>query len=229
MTPPIGGVRAGLYGAEVSAIPDEQDLLSRYDFSVEDGSSVTDQTGNGNDLTEGAYTGVSATINGVQAGEFDGVDDYVAGQFGSNSQPNHIFIVFEVVTTANSENENIFDAYSRDTQTLFIDGAVTNNEYNLFAGSRLGGSVVADAGDIVVSSALFDGASSELRINGTSYTGGVGSSPLDGLTLGKNGGDGTSFANIKIGEVLVYPQDKSAIVADVEQYLTDKWGPTALA
>jgi hypothetical protein len=44
-------------------------LIARYDFRKEDGTTpVTDQTGNGNDLTNGSYTGVEATLGGEQAG-----------------------------------------------------------------------------------------------------------------------------------------------------------------
>jgi len=208
------------------AIPQEDDLYARYDFSQEDGAlPITDQTGNGRALSNGQYSGVSANINGVQAGLFDGVDDSVWTSFTTQNQPNHIFIIAEYVSLDTGGNNAIFDANTANDNLVFADYGGQSGEYNLYAGSRLGGTTVADAGDIVVIGGLFDGAGSVLRLNGAQDdTGDVGAGGLDGVTLGSTGTQ-DNYANVKIGEVLVYPQDKSPTVADIEQYLIDKWGP----
>ena len=205
-----------------NTVPDSGDLRARYDFSQEDGSTtVTDQTGNGNDLT-GNYSGVGVSINGVQAGEFDGVNDLLDVTFAAESQPNTVFIVFEQISDT-GDNAAIFDGDSKLSHALLED--VQDNAYEIFAGSRIGGSTTRSVGDVEVVSGLFDGANSVLRIDGTQdATGDVGSGSLNGFTLGGQGDD-SNYSNVKIGELLDYPQDKSGIFGDVENYLINKWGP----
>lgn len=229
---PIGiSGKGGILGG-VDAIPDSGDLQAWYDWSLASGTStVEDQTDNNNDLT-GTYSGPTTTINGVQAGLFDGSDDEVTVSFSNQSQPNHIFIVLQVESVPpDTDNENFFDGASENVQTLFIDEGANNGEYQMFAGSRIGGNTVAQVGDIVVASCLFNEGSSVLRLNGAQdATGSVGSGVLDGFTVGNYAGTANDqYANFRVGEMFHYPMDKSSVVSDVEQYLTDKWGPVGFA
>jgi len=45
---------------------------------------------------------------------------------------------------------------------------------------------------------------------------------MDGLTLGSNFRN-DSFSDIDVGKILIYPEDKTGIESDVEDYLNDKW------
>jgi len=217
----MGLINGGLRNlTELNVIPDSEDLQSRYDFTEEDGSApVTDQTGNGFDLS-GTYSGVNVNINGVQAGEFDKVDDQLSASYGTTeAQPNHIFAVIEWRTTS-TDSEVAFDG---DTTRESIANT-KNQNYGYFAGF-LGESNVTASGAYVFN-VLFNGTSSKMRINGVEEASGdSGSQGLDGVRLG-NSATGGEFAAVNIGEVLVYPLDKTPIETDVEQYLADKWGIT---
>jgi len=212
------GVKA--FDTSASGIPDSGDLHARYDFSEEDGSlPITDQTGNGYDLVSGTYSGVGASINGVQAGDFDGADDNVYTSFASESQPNHVFIVIN--SDAVTGNTSPFDGDTAVSQLVFVTNVSGN--WAMIAGSTLEDGT-ANTGPIIIS-ALFNGSNSAIRVNGTESTGDAGTTALDGVSLGARG-DGSNNYDGAIGEVLVYPQDKSSVVGDIEKYLADKWGIT---
>ena len=205
---------------QFSGVPDADDLLAHYDFSEEDGTTpVTDKSGNGHDL-DGSYSGVSVDINGMQAGEFR--TDLLQTTFSAVGQPTTIFIVFEEIAN-NSGNATIFDGGTQLEQAFFDD--TQDSGYELYAGSRIGGTYDVNVGDAEVMAGLFDGANSSLRFDGVeNVSGDPGANSLSGISLGGQA-DNTAHSDVKIGEVLVYPMDKSAIFTDVENYLIDKWGP----
>jgi len=227
MTPPIGSARSGIVGSTIGTeVPDSEDLHARYDateLSLSGGDSVstwTDETGNGYDLTAGAApTYKTSTLNGNPVVRFDGVDDFLNTTFSALSQPNHIFIVMDINSFSTSSNDIFFDGNGGGRHIFFIPGA---DNFRMFAGSALDGSSPDTSTHIY--STLWDGASSHLRRDGTELLSGhVGSKDLSGLTVGAdNGGEGN--AEIDVGEMLIYPEDKSSIEADVESYLSDKWG-----
>jgi hypothetical protein len=203
--------------AQGSDIPDSGDLQARYDFSQEDGSlPIADQTGNGYDLT-GSYSGVSADINGNQAGSFDGVDDETSATWTSVSEPNHIFAVFEYRGLSPFAN-NIMISDPSGSEQIY-----ETNAWAMYNGSVVSGGTSDTSPH--VGAWLFDGANSSLRIDGTTLaTGDPGSTPLEGLRLGSVGGN--LYANVKFGEILVYRSDRSGNYSEIESYLADKWGIT---
>ena len=213
-----------LYSASSGGVPDATDLQTRYDLSVEDGSMpISDQTGNGYDLGNGSYTGVGTTINGLQAGEYDGVDDSTWVTFSEVSQPTTIAMVVQLDATTSGSNLEWFDGDSGATH--LIRSRTFNGEFNIYGGNTLNAGVSEDTNPHIFV-CLFNGTSSVIRIDGTeAATGDAGSLGLDGVTLGSRG-DQSLYAPIRIGEVLVYPQDKSSIFGDIESYLSDKWGVT---
>jgi hypothetical protein len=224
----VYGQKGGVYADALDETPDSGDLQARYDateLSLSDQDSVTtwgDETGNGHDLTAGtAPTYISNGINGNPVVRFDGVDDVLDVAFASQSQPNQIFIAFEMVTVDDTASEGIFDA---DTDGGHLVRARGNGNFSMFAGSNLDGPATDTNAHIF--GGLFDGANSTFRLDGSqANSGDPGSNALDGVTLGAHGGR-QFYGNVDVGEVLVYPQDKSGIQGDVEQYLSDKWGIT---
>lgn len=52
-------------------------------------------------------------------------------------------------------------------------------------------------------------------------SGDVGTRDFPGFTAGARS-ESSRFNNVDIGEILVYPRDKSAIQSDLESYLSDK-------
>jgi hypothetical protein len=209
-----------------TGIPDAGELQARYDataLSQSDGQAVstwTDQAST-NDLTAGtAPTYRASGLNGLPVVEFDGNDDFLDVSFNALSQPNHIFMTCKILQTGGV----IFDADSSFDQAILMTG---DPAYSLFAGGSLLDGPPA-TGDVLLLSALFDGTSSELRINNGARvaTGGAGGLSLDGITLGTDGNQfNDRFCNVSIGEILVYKSDRSGSITEIEQFLTDKWGP----
>jgi hypothetical protein len=209
-------------------IPDEQELHARYDYSQESGSlPIIDQSGNGRDLGTGSYSGVNVTVNGVQAGEFNGSGDFAKTTFSTVSQPYHRFIVINPNVAENRNNPYADGGTSFEGTINSGDSGSEGDNYELFAGNSLVSGQGADAGDIVVISALFNGSNSSIRVNQNETTGNAGTSNLTGVIHGAT--DAQATTDVNVCEDLIYPSDKSAVVTDVEQFLIDKWGPVSFA
>jgi hypothetical protein len=202
-------------------------LHARFDateISASDGDLVStwaDETGNGYDLTAGtAPTYRDNIIGSNPVVRFDGSSEFVDVAFSALAQPNTIFVVAQFRSNAGGSNQPILDAKDNDRQTI----GENNDSWQLFAGSSL----TRGTADTVehIWGGLFNGASSTLRVDGSQIASGdVGGGSLDGLTVGTNQPQ-EDFSAVDVGEILVYPQDKSGIESDVEQYLSDKWGIT---
>jgi len=201
-------------------IPDSQDLQARYDFTKENGTvPITDQTNNGNDLDQGGYSGVSVTINGVQAGDFDGTDDIAQTNWSALSQPYSIFIVYEYRTT--NDFDRLWSDF--DLSPLVEQELTGRNEWRVNAGSSLEGGTPDTSPH--VSSIVINGANSIHRIDQSQVASGdAGTNSLEGFSIGAQG-DGTNFSDVKLGEILIYTNDKSGKFFEIESYLSDKWGP----
>jgi hypothetical protein len=211
-----------------TAIPDSEDLHARYDataISASDGDSIStwsDETGNGFDLTAGtAPTFKTSIINGNPVVRFDGTDDFLDVAFSALSQPNHIFVVFQLNSTGSATDSILDSANNSKRHAISHNGS---SSYGMFAGSGIdGGSPDTNPH---IRSDLFNTTSSSLRIDGSQVASGdVGSESLDGFRAASRADD-TDFADVDIGEILIYPQEKSGIESDVENYLSDKWGIT---
>lgn len=231
--PGVKQVRTGdgrvLFDAE-PAIPDSGDLHAHYDasaLSLSDGQSVStwgDETGNGYDLTAGAApTYRTSIINGNPVVRFDGVDDYLSVDFTALPQPNTIYIVAQLPTADGSQDDSFYDSNegSIPNQHLYRNNVGT---WNAFAGSQLNdGSIDSNAH---IHGVKWDGVNTTIRIDGTEVVSGdAGGQSLDGLIMGANAIIG-AFAEMDIGEMLIYPSDKSSIQSDIETYLSNKWGIT---
>lgn len=206
--------------AEMTGPPDPGDLHSRYDFSEEDGSlPVTDQSGNGNDLGDGGYTSVNATINGNQAGEFDGADDIVtATGLSSIGPPFHEFYVIEPTGSLSSDY-----LYHTDTHPSIRNQSGSDTWAIRPSGNDA--TVSGNGQNPVVIEILWDSSETTVWINETGATDTVNdaASSRSRYYLGGRGGYG--FFQGYIGEVLRYGVSKDASRGDIHSYLSDKWGP----
>jgi hypothetical protein len=210
------------YKPSAAGVPDSEDLLARYDWREASGtSSVADQSGNGNDLS-GTYTGPSASINGNQAGRFDGTDDILDTAFNTRSQPNHIFLVARWTDVSGSDFPRLFDNDNSNKEHSFgLDEG--NTEWFLRSQGSTGSDGSADTNAHIFET-LFDGSNSTFVVDGTQRSlGSIGTDGLDGFQLGARADD-TLFAEFDIGEVLIYPQDKSTSASEIRNYLSDEWG-----
>jgi len=209
---------AGLFGPD---IPDSENLQARYDatkLSLSDGESVStwdDETGNGYDLTAGtAPTFKTSVINGNPVVRFDGVDDFLDVGWSAISQPNWIFVVAQKRST---DDNYLFD--SNDGSNRHLLNISTGSYLVGTSSGNFTGSAVDTSAHIL--GAIFDGASSEFRIDGaTDASGDPGGDALSGFTLGDINSGG-SPGDWDVGEILIYHSQPT--VSEVESFLSDKW------
>jgi hypothetical protein len=214
---------------ERNVIPDSEDLYARYDareLSANDGDDITtwpDETGNNRDLTAGTAPSYNASgINGNPCVRFERSNsEYLSVDWTDLSQPLSAFCVFQQVTT--DDFDYLFDGYSSDNVALENNGS---GNYRVFAGNSF------DAGsndtNNHVGSVIYDGASSDFRIDGSNvFTNeNPGSNAMDGLTIGMAGNGDKQPADLNTMIMLVYQGDKTSKVNEIEAYLSDQSGVT---
>ena len=184
-----------------------------------------DQSGNGNDLTQGVGvkqpTYKISIVNGKPIVRFDGIDDFLAVGFAL-VQPEHVFYVFNLVVDA--AGVYMSDGSGVNLMGFLRDGA--GPTVGLFAGAVGVGLRPINIGTFHIASCLFNGASSEIRIDGgNDDTGNVGANDGAGISLGMLGNGTTNAAQVDFAEVIVY----SSALSDgnrglVEIYLANKYG-----
>jgi hypothetical protein len=138
-------------------------------------------------------------INGNPVVAFDGVDDYlITSPFSAISQPNTVFVVWK--------------ANTRGLQFV-VDGIANTNRHGIFQRTDrieffAGNSVsYTDVGPLngMITTAIFNGAGSEIWENGESKaTGNIGSHSLTGITVGARQAHSTGFLDGDIAEILIY-------------------------
>jgi hypothetical protein len=187
-----------------------------------DGATIVgwkDQSANARHLTKMAKAGVSGVT--LKTGQIDGKPALRGASDHSSSldraftlaQPVTLFLVLKI-TTWSSGNPYICDGQGGDTFDLVMRTATPN--VGMFAGSH-----GPQNGDMVVGTwgifcAIFNGASSQSRVNaGTAQAGSAGTSTTGGLTLFNayqlgTGGAGLNGGAIDIAAVLAYPSALSS-------------------
>lgn len=186
-------------------------------------SSWPDDSGAGNDAVQASgtlqpiyLTNLQNSLPGVR---FDGSNDYLqSAAFGaSETQPNTFHMVAAVKNTG--ADTYIADGNASGRHMVYFTQA--NSAMNAFAGGFLSGTAAA-IGDTAAHqiTVVFDGASSEVFVDGVSQgTGNVGSQTMDGVTLGATGDLG-GFGQVDIFEILVSPGSRDTTTED---YLQAKW------
>jgi len=178
--------------AVFSAIPDS--IVAQFDArqlsGFADGDSVTtrpDQSGNGNDAS-GSGTYRSSEINGNAAVEYDPANnDQHSVSFGSNiSQRVVVFAVTQTQLTSQGSKTDPRGVVAADTnRSWFSEPQGNGNGFNVDAGSSgtQGGTTNTNP---TLLTAIFDGANTELRDNGTTVIGptDLGSADWDGISIG---------------------------------------------
>lgn len=203
------------------AIPDSESLHARYDFSQEDGTMpVSDLSDNGYDLVNGSYSGVTESINGVQAGEFDGVDDSVWSDTVTSPGSLMVFMVLDAPDPFGSE-QVWYQGYESDGN--YMSSGVQDG-WHILSDDHVTGT---DNPDVNLLTGVWDDNDGEiiLREDGV-QTASLSTSirPHDVITLASENPYQDRYAEGAIGEVLVYPDIDMGRISDVESYLADKWG-----
>lgn len=218
MTPPITGVN----------------FISWYDASqltLADGASVTtwpDLAGSGNNLGAGAGTVVmrksgTRVINDMPTVDFGAGAGYLAS--ASTAQLNSILFTIFIVARldATAANYALWGARGNFTQIAWSASAPAG--MILYQGTAVVGGAISLTKPFVLT-ALFDGSSSAMRINGSQTgTGTPGTNSVNtGWDVGNvNNGGGNSWEGL-IGEIIIYNTNFNlSQMQQTEAYLTTKW------
>ncbi len=166
-------------------------------------------------------------INGRPSIQFDGYGGAGTGDqmvfTTATAQPCTVYVVFRTLTSG--VNQALMDGSTAGTIELFI--SAVSNVVSIYAGLQLDGvhSAVGTTAHIAV--AIFNGASSVIRVDGVQVAAGnAGSSAVANGVIGDNGGDELTGHE---GEQLIYNViHTTAEIQKRERYLSKEWGVTLL-
>lgn len=181
-------------------------------------ATLTDQSPNANNATQatGSKQPVVATVSGMKVARFDAVDDVVTtAAFSPNpSQPNTMVVLAKYGNGPSGTSAMVSGRTSGNQQAITSAG----NVWNMGAGAPLD-SATADDANWHVFVATYNGASSELFLDGVSIaTGDAGTHTPDGLNIGANVGGSLHFWDGDVNFVGLYDGD---LVADNVTLLND--------
>ena len=161
-----------------------------------------------------------AVINTSPSIYFDGSNDYLKTGPFTLAQPETVYFVGKQVSW--TSGDYIFDGNSANTMAL--DQHTSSPNTNISAPTH----VADNAGWVIqtnaVVTAVFNGASSALRINrGAAATGDAGSNGANGFSVGSLGG-AVNFGNIIASEILVFNTAHDTATQNIViGYLNDKY------
>ncbi len=203
--------------------------------AVSDGDVVgawEDQSGSGNDVLQTTTANKPLLklniANNRPVIRFDGTnDDLVVDSFAAElSQPNTIFAAIEV---RNVEDDQfwVFDGVVAGKQNeLKAQTATIPDFWRMIAGVNLtGGNITRN--EIILMDAKYNGASSELKQNGSiRVSGDAGLETLDGFKVGARRSN-VNHLDGDFAEILIYNTDLAATERQkVEQYFASRYGIT---
>jgi len=132
---------------------------------------------------------------------FDGTNDYMKAAAFSLSQPETVYFVGQQVTW--TATDNFFDGNGADSSVLEQNSTTPQLALRSSVGAAAANTGLAVATNAVMS-AIFNGASSSLRVNRTiATTGNPGNTAANGYTLASRA-DGTRNGNIRANEIAIY-------------------------
>jgi len=196
---------------------DASDKVSAWEGSI-NGISLSQANG------ANQPTWTADQLNGYPAIVFDGDGDHLAGAFGADySQPNTVIIVCSEPTDNDAVRWMTCGSQSGKEHSIQQSGG--GNKYTIYAGATLVSTQVIDSG-FKIWSAVFNGGSSLLRVNGTQKAGGnVSTRTLNGLSLGTRYPTPVLWADISVTDVIVCSTGlTTAEMEKVERWLNVKRG-----
>jgi len=200
-------------------------------------SDWLDKSGNGNDVVQGALiaqpgTGV-ATINGLNAIDFDGVNECLTKTSLTVSSSITLFMVVNVVSVSNS-SESIMAFGNTSALDFEISAGNASQFLAKFQSTGLGATTppksptdLVGLDTLVVYRLSAGDVSANLRINGVdiatdTYNGGLSATP--DYHIGRNRNN-TEFLGMKAGELIIYARDLGLDeISVLENTLKAKWG-----
>jgi hypothetical protein len=190
-------------------------------------SAWADQSGNGNNLTQGTDanrpTFVSSQLNGYGTVQFDGINDKMVSPSFTLAQPETIFIVYK--NPSFDAGGYIFDGITGDSGGYFQYGS--SPFVYMYAGASFT-PITGIAGAYFLATCIFNGASSKhQRNNAAEQTGNAGAASMGGFTLGSYAG-GTGYeGNPHVAEVVVMSGVATAAQRNnMKTYVTNRYGIT---
>jgi len=189
-------------------------------------SALADQSGNGHHLTQTigskqpAYIDDGSGPNGLPYLLFNGITQFLKASWLHN-QPHTTFVVFKPSLAA--AVLYFFDGGIYQRGTFYKTAA--SNALRIYAGGVVTGSAMTSPATWQYATAVFNGASSSLSLDGgVPTTGNAGASNPDGLTVGASA-NGSLCSAISALEVIRYSGVKSAgDIATVEAYIKSRYG-----
>ena len=185
-----------------------------------------DQSGNSNDVTQATAGSQPKIVNAgflVKVGsrasfKFDGSSDFLARATytqGELSQPNTFFSVAELDAYIDG-NQKTYDGYQTPQRNMLQLNTAGNGQFAHFGGIVAATGEDADA-DRHLFTSLLNGASSDLRIDGTSKTtADTSARGMIGIVIGANHNRLTDFWDGDIQEIIIYNSNQSSTTPAVE-------------
>ena len=178
-------------------------------------STWYDQSGNANNATQATTTAQPKIVDAgalVTGGiDFDGVDDLLS----NGSLTLGATVTAYSVTNSTAKGNSSF-IYSINGTSGIVDFTDPSGFASIFAGTSLKASTDISGVDVLKSS-LFNGANSNIRVNGASVVTGTSSTQLANGTLVIGGGGSVPDRMLgTIKEIIIYDSDQSANRTGIE-------------
>ena len=142
---------------------------------------------------------------------------------GDLEQANTIFSIAKL-DTAQDANRKIYDGTASTKRNALFLHTTGDGQFVFFADDIVATGVTA-TNDKNLFSAVFNGASSKLFINGTEAAAGdVGDYPMSGIIIGKNNVNFSNFWIGQIQEIIIYNSDQSSNRSALETNINGHYG-----
>lgn len=170
-------------------------------------SQWDDVSGNGNHQKQGTDLD-KPQIQSDGSILYDGIRQFTKADAFTFEQPEIIFLLCKLITW--TALDRLFDGNTATTGLVRQKSGGVSPELEAYAGSLVFTNSDLALNTYGIVEAVFNGASSSLRINNNApSTGNAGIVDMNGLTLAASGGGG-SFANIQVMEMIAYSANLSA-------------------
>lgn len=227
----IAGLQLWLDGSDISTLFQDSAKTTPVASDGDVVGAMVDKSVNGDDILQATTANKplykTAIQNGLSVIQCV-TNDYLQGVFGSAlSQPHTVFVVAQLDAGAVNDNQDhmLIDGDDGSSRIGFLQADFPAPDgWRMRAGATSLTNGDTD-GNWNLINLLFNGASSDMRINGSSkISGDAGTQNADGITVG------TRFDGVKgwvgyVAEVLIYdPAVSGADQTAIEDYLNSKWG-----
>lgn len=161
-------------------------------------SAWADQSGAGNNLVQ-ATESKKPILQGDGTILFDGVDDAMSKAFTLN-RPSTVYVRYTHVATVGSNSPVVAGNVQSGGEIYYASGA---NIPWAYAGAGINSGVTTTLGAYYSVAAMYNGASSIIRVGATEASGDTGGGNMGGVSLAGRP-DGLGFQSVRITEVIVY-------------------------